>query len=80
MTKEENTKYISKFLPQKDNLNYNIKVLCATRDVRNTGIDYPNFRVVYHIDIASSVLDTTQEMGCTYRRYEASKKGYKYTM
>ena len=61
INKEEKIKYINKFLSKKDNLHYNIKFLCATSNVGNAVIDYPNVPVVYHFDLDPSLLNTTQE-------------------
>ena len=80
MTKEEKTKYISKFLSKKYNLYYNINVLCATSRVGNSGIDSPNVHVVYHIYISPYLLGVNQEKGRAVSRDEDFPNDYKYIM
>ena len=80
MTKEDKNNYISKLPSENLNPHYNIKVLCATIGVGNAGIDYPNVRVVYLIDIDPYLFCITQEKGRAGRQDEALPNYYKYIM
>ena len=46
----------------------NFQILCCTGGVGNAGIDSPDIRTVYRIDVPPSILDICQEIGRAGRR------------
>ena len=63
LTKEEKSSYIQMFLDPQHPDDANIKVMCATSGVGNVGIDSPNIRSVFRLEMPPSLIDFVQESG-----------------
>ena len=77
-TRTQKASYLDSFVSDNTTLAHNVRILCATSGVANTGIDSKHVQCAIRIEFPPSIQDICQEKGCVGRIQGASPDDFAY--